>query len=56
MKPTTDNLKREYKASQLARIGITMDHALNDPLIRFGLSLAARARRKPMQPEQLKLI
>lgn len=56
MKPTTDDLKREYKTSQLWRAGISMEHALNEPLIRFGLSLAARARRTPRQPEQLKLI
>ena len=56
MKPTTDDLKREYKASQLWRAGISMEHALNEQLIRFGLSLAARAHRKPKQPEQLKLI
>ena len=56
MQPSTDDLKREYHHSLLWRAGITLEHALNDQLIRFGLSLAARARRKPKQPEQLKLI
>lgn len=56
MAPSTDDLKREYHKSLLWRAGITLEHALNDPLIRFGLSLAAKVRRKPKQPEQLKLI
>lgn len=56
MTPTTDDLKREYHAAHLWRAGVTLQAALRNPLVRFGLELAAKAHAKPQQPQQLKLI
>jgi len=56
MHPTTDDLKREYHQARLWCVGVTIQKALTDPLIRLGLELAAKAHSKPGQPKQLTLV
>jgi hypothetical protein len=54
--PTTEDLRREYHAAHLWAAGVTLAKALNEPLIRKGLELAARAHRRPNQPTQGRLL
>ena len=59
MQPTINDLKREYRIAGLWRIGVSLQKAISDPLIRLGLELAAKAHSKTTgktAPTQLSLI
>jgi hypothetical protein len=59
MTPTTADLKREYHRAKLWCVGVTIQKAVSDPLIRLGLELAAKAHSKTTgktSPTQMSLI
>lgn len=56
IQPSTEDLRREYHAARLWSAGVTLAKALSDPLIRRGLELAARAKRRIDQPAQGRLL
>ena len=52
---TTDELRQEYRRAHLWRTGMSLREALDAPAVRKGLELAARAHRRPQQPQQGRL-
>jgi hypothetical protein len=56
MQPTANDIRRAYHASRLWVLGVTLQKAVTDPLLRKGLETTAKGLARPHHPQQLRLI